>query len=142
MRSCYVLKNNLNMEEFSWDLFKNKCVKDVVIHDNMIQIFYEDNLFIISISKEDLRELSDMDICKLPPEGCCFEHSGCGNTECLQHYPLQEITFELNTHMLINKKIIGFEDDNFVLENGMHVPFIINNNLTSYNVRVDFYPGG
>jgi len=128
-------------DTFCW----NKSVKDIItIDNNTFEVLCDDNdIFYISISKEDIREIIDMNICNLPPEGCCFEHSGCGNNSCVKHYPLQEITFEFNYKELINNTIIGFKkigdyqhSFNFILKDNKLVPLIINNNLPQYFVSL------
>lgn len=134
---------------FSWDPYKDLVVKDVLVDDNSIEIVYEEQAIMIDIYGNDCRSKKDMDSekCNRDPEGCCFEHSTCGYDKCLEHNPLQQISIECDTKLLLNKQIVNFIFDNedyspyvltfyFVLSNGNKVPLSINNNLTQYTVTV------
>jgi hypothetical protein len=137
------------VSDFDWNSYKDLIIKDVTIDDNDITIYYENTGLVLSISKGDCRYLSDMDtsICDADPEGCCFEHSGCGYEKCLEHYPLQNVTFECDTKSLIGKNVINFTFDSdgydpnfheffFILSDGNKVSLTITNNIATYYVEV------
>lgn len=126
-------------DTFCW----NKHIKDITIDDDIIEFLCDnDDIFYVAVSKEDLREVSDMD-----KNICSSAGFDCYNNKCLQHYPLQEITIEFNSKELINKTIIGFTNTGqhefiFITKNNKIVPFIIHNNLPQYIVRLQIYPAG
>jgi hypothetical protein len=70
---------------------------------------------------------------------CCFYHSTCVYNKCLEHNPLQKVSVECATNLLLNKQIVDKEDYSsyvqtfyFSICDGNKVPLSITNNLIQY----------
>jgi len=100
--------------------------------------------------QDDYRMDEDMDtsVCHAEPEGCCFEHSGCGYEKCITHYPLQNARIDFDyPQKLIGKRVINFIADEgderssvhtflFVLENGDCVDLDVCSNTSHYGITI------
>lgn len=104
---------------------------------------------LMSITGTDTRPRDGMNYepCDRRPEGCCFEHSGCGYEQCAQHHPLQRIEIECDTYRLINRNIKHIRCENqeysayihefsFVLSDEETVPLKIFNDHKAYGISM------
>ena len=131
-------------------------VRSIDIDAKDISLDCDDHAITIWWIKDDPREKEDMDTgkCFSDPEGCCFEHTTCGNSKCLEHDPLQELKIECELDKLIGKRIVGFVVKTppkeymieyhkfaFILASGEQVDLSITNSTTNSNVSwsYDFY---
>lgn len=87
----------------------------------------------------------NMNECDLPPEGCCFEHSSCGDDYCDHHNPYQILEMECSNEELIGQTIIGFSCfdgpwyDFELSDHKVKVDlFVSNNSLYAYDINIIF----
>lgn len=145
-RLAYDLTNT-----FSWEPYKSMKVKDVILDPDSITIEYPEHGITAFTFNGDTRNESEMktERCTRKPDGCCFEHSGCGDELCAEHYPLQEVTIKCDKEALINQTIVGFElvpqqeyssyyhEFDFILESGVRVKLQIGNNTPEHDLTLD-----
>ena len=135
---------------FDWNYFSQSIVKDVLISETDITITTENNEIYVSWNGCDMRKMENLNIekCLRQPEGCCFEHSGCDNKLCNEHYPLQKITLEFDRNKILNHKIMGFYHNDeyeyhsyshefyFLLDNEDKIQFTLNNTPDYYDLEL------
>ena len=123
-------------------LWPYESIRSVTINDDNIEILCDDVLVTITIMGNDTRDEKAMDhsSCDRSPEGCCFEHSGCGYEKCLEHYPVQKVTFECDISLLHGRIkdfiVTGWDEFIFVLANGDKVSLSVRNSLPGSDVTV------
>jgi hypothetical protein len=132
------------VDTLDWSKYTSP-VQSIEQDDASMFINFEDGLWLsLWVTKEDQRTVAEMSTekCYAEPDGCCFEHSTCGDPKCLEHDPLQDLKFECQTFDMIGKRIVSFQvekpeeymisshDFFFVLESGDRVAFTISNYLS------------
>ncbi|CAH6419031.1 Hypothetical protein HVR_LOCUS219 [uncultured virus] len=116
---------------------------DLLCRDHVISIWWLDG---------ESRDKDSMNFskCEYPPEGCCFEHSGCGYEFCNEHNPFQMISIKCDFDKLLGKRIKEFvhlrtstyeHEFAFVLDNKEKVIFNLKNNnpnkIVSLHINVE-----